>query len=587
MKKRILPLLIFLFCMPLFLTTAYGSSRDTLRVGLYYDGTGNTGAAMNAANLENHTGAGFSFGFYNSERAFTPLAATTETKVTVLSGANFYLDGKGGYTTTANGGAAVGSYHLQLTQTYPAYDTANAAAAGLRGKFGTAYAACDNGTFVVRAGNYTTKAAAEDALRSANISAAVCGASAYTVTVVRTGSADILFEYDGGGSTFLGITPRGTKGEKCQTWFRGYRYYGGFEYDRSPALSDGKINVINVVDLEDYVKCVLPAEMSPSWQAEALKAQSICARTYALFQHKHDGKNFDVCATTNCQVYRGASASTASSDAAVDDTKGLALYYNNALIEALFCASNGGASESSENVWSTAQPYLRGKTDPYEATISIPNYTYQKTYTADQLTQLLRQKGYSIGTLASVQPSYTSVGNIASVTFTDTSGKQVRVEKEACRTLFSARSMRFTITAPGRTSVPSSPAPQTAASPKETGTYSVNDGASLGSLGSAYAITSGGAVSKIAGGTVYAITSSGIKAIGDGTPGSTPDDLPTGDTTNSSVPGAVITGDSYVLSGTGNGHNVGMSQYGANAMAQQGKTYREILNFYYTGITIQ
>lgn len=103
------------------------------------------------------------------------------------------------------------------------------------------------------------------------------------------------------------------------TWFRGYRYYGGFEYQR---VSGGNINVINVVDLEDYVKCVIPWEMSKDWPVEALKAQAVCARTYAVCQTKHRAQGFDICATTHCQVYQGTAASGANSDAAVDQTTG-------------------------------------------------------------------------------------------------------------------------------------------------------------------------------------------------------------------------------------------------------------------------
>lgn len=98
------------------------------------------------------------------------------------------------------------------------------------------------------------------------------------MTVIVTGTDTILFEFDCGGSENLGILPIETR-EKTVTWFRGYRYYGGFEYQR---VSGGNINVINVVDLEDYVKCVIPWEMSKDWPVEALKAQAVCARTYAV-----------------------------------------------------------------------------------------------------------------------------------------------------------------------------------------------------------------------------------------------------------------------------------------------------------------
>ena len=104
------------------------------------------------------------------------------------------------------------------------------------------------------------------------------------------------------------------------TWFKGYRYRGGFEY----TCSGSGLQVVNVVDLEDYVKGVVPHEMNGNWPLEALKAQAVCARTFACRSAKHASYGFDVCATIDCQVYNGVSTSTALSDRAVDETAGSA-----------------------------------------------------------------------------------------------------------------------------------------------------------------------------------------------------------------------------------------------------------------------
>ena len=595
MRKIILPIFTFFLCVPFFCAPAFAAGEDTVRVGLYYNGTGSTGDALLSANLENHTGSGYTFGYYDADREFVPFGVTGETKLSMSRDVNLYVNADGSYTTSAVGGAPViGCYHLQLDQTYQSYDLAAAAAAGLKGAYGAAFPVYDNGVFSVCVGSYTSQAAAESILHQRGLDAAVNSGTSYTVTVTRTGTNEILFEYDGGGKTYLGIEPRSVNGERPQTWFKGYRYYGGFEYDRSPALSEGMINVINVVDMEDYAKCVIPFEMSPSWPAEALKAQSVCARTYALYQHKHDGKQFDVCATTNCQVYRGASAATDATDAAVDSTAGLAMYHNGTVIEADYHASNGGATESSENVWVTAYPYLRGKQDPYEGTISIPNYEYEKTYTAAELTALLNQKGYTtIGRVTSVQPVYTAMGNIYSLTFGDGTGKRVTVTKERCRTLFSVRSMRFTVTADG--TGPAAPQPAEPIAPgtpdgQGTGEFYINgQGTAVGSIKGAYTISGSGSVSRYDGDSVYVITAGGKDQM-DAGPGGGAGENTSGNSGGASsfpVSGATVTGDTFVVKGAGSGHNVGMSQYGANAMARQGMSYRDILNFYYTGITIQ
>ena len=188
--------------------------------------------------------------------------------------------------------------------------------------------------------------------------------------------------------------------------------------------------------------------MSKDWPVEALKAQAVCARTYAVCQTKHRAQGFDICATTHCQVYQGTAASGANSDAAVDQTTGEFLYYSGRLVqEAVYYSSNGGASEDSLNVWGNDVGYLKGKIDPYEGKIAsiIPRYNWSTTFTASELTTLLNNRGYGIGTVKNAYVSaYTDTGNVYSVTFTGTSGSKT-VSREACRTLLNLRSQRFTI----------------------------------------------------------------------------------------------------------------------------------------------
>lgn len=581
MKKIILSLGFFLLCLPFFLPPAFAAETDTVRVGLYFNGSGSNGALV-SANLENYrdTADGYEFGYYRDGVDFVRLGATEERKISMSQDINLSVNSDGSYTAGASGAQMIGCYHLQLDRTYRSYDEAASAAAAWKDTYGTAFPAYDNGTFYVRLGSYTSRESAEAALAKLGGAATVSSGSSYTVTVTITGTTEILFEYDDGGSTYLGVRPKASGADLPQTWFKGYRYYGGFEYDRASSLSGGKLNVINVVGLEEYVKGVITFEMSPSWPAEALKAQAVCARTYALYQHKHDSRNFNVCSTTNCQVYGGVTASKAASDAAVEETAGLVMYYDGAVIEADYHASNGGATESSENVWTAALPYLRGKKDPYESTISIANYSYEKSYTTAELTTLLNKKGYTIGTVASVQPAYTDVGNIASITFTDTAGKSVTVKKENCRLLLSAPSMHFTISSgSAQTDVPVQPD-----TPAAEGRFPINRQDNLvSSVQGLCAVSGGGAVTKLDG-DLYVLTSSGKAVLGSETKNAD-DGKSSGSGTNSG--GTSYSGDVYVVKGAGNGHNVGMSQYGANAMAKAGQSFRDILTFYYTDITIE
>lgn len=382
------------------------------------------------------------------------------------------------------------------------------------------------------------------------------------IQVTVTGTDEVIFETD---DDTLGVLPDGG-GEKALTWFKGYKYYGGFEYTRS----SGSLQVVNVVDLEDYVKGVIPYEMGSGWPIAALEAQAVCARTYVQGHSKHlKAYGFDVCASTCCQVYNGANSANHITDDAVDATAGECLYYDGDLVmDAVYHSSDGGATEDAVNVWGTEVPYLKGKEDPYEALTSIPNYSWAVTYTAEELTWVLQNSGYNIGTIQDVFISdRTDQGNVCKVTFVDTSGKELTVRGDACRMAFysatygkNVRSMRFEITGGS--------GEQSASS----GVYYVNGGGTrLSTLEGIFVISGTGTVTTLPAGEVTALTSSGTVTIGG---------------TSSKITNAKSTG-IFTITGTGSGHNVGMSQYGAKAMAEQGYTYDEILKFYYTDITIE
>ena len=171
--------------------------------------------------------------------------------------------------------------------------------------------------------------------------------SAYAVTVIQTGTDRVLFQFDGGEDLALGIMPDVTGEDEVQTWFQGYKYNGGFRYER---IGGGDLTVVSVVDMETYIKGVIPFEMSNDWPLEALKAQAICARSYAynnISQNKHSAHHFDVCSSTDCQVYRGAGSNVSSyqstdrTDRAVEETAGEYALYDGTVIEAFYSSRSG------------------------------------------------------------------------------------------------------------------------------------------------------------------------------------------------------------------------------------------------------
>ncbi|MGH4120699.1 SpoIID/LytB domain-containing protein [Clostridium sp.] len=156
-------------------------------------------------------------------------------------------------------------------------------------------------------------------------------------------------------------------------------------------IDSSKVLPINTVYIEDYLKGVVGKEMSDSFPIEALKAQAIAARNYALVNKgKHSSKGYSLCDTTCCQVYGGYDASLKNVIAAVDSTKGTLLLSGTSLVSAYYSASDGGYTEASENVWSSSRPYLKAKYDSFDGYDT--NYLWNKTYTSSQINGLFLLK---------------------------------------------------------------------------------------------------------------------------------------------------------------------------------------------------
>lgn len=125
------------------------------------------------------------------------------------------------------------------------------------------------------------------------------------------------------------------------------------------------LQVVNVLNLEDYLLGVVPSEMSASSPPEALKAQAIAARSKTLASlSKHKAEGFDLCATAHCQTYGGADSEQPTTTQAVHDTRGIVLVYKGKVVDAVYSTSCGGVTANSEDVWlKNPVPYLRSVAD--------------------------------------------------------------------------------------------------------------------------------------------------------------------------------------------------------------------------------
>ena len=269
---------------------------------------------------------------------------------------------------------------------------------------------------------------------------------------------------------------------------------------------------VNHIALEAYLPSVVGSEMPASWPLEALSAQAVAARTYALSQRR-PGAAFDVKATVASQVYRGVEAETASTREAVARTRSQVLLHGGGLIQAVFHSSSGGSTENSGDIWSSQLPYLVSVPDFDHAS---PVSAWQLSFSPDQLRRL----------------------------FQETDGAE-RIEVLAASA--TGRIRRARVIGPGGS--------------LELSGAELRQRLGLRSTLVRFAFQPAG----------------GGDAVADGPDGAD------GSVTRAAAAAGRAQPPLLVASGRGFGHGVGMSQWGAYAMALRGSGYAEILRHYYRG----
>ncbi len=523
---------------------------STIIVGLAYGSN-----ALPGANLQVDVGTGYRFGYLDADRVFQPLGSTEEINISVVKAWPVWYGSDNGYMSYSDkitSNIMVGCFHVQYPIEAATYEEALVAAQGYEGGF----PAWIQGGWQVRSGSYETREAAQAAADAAG--GTVGETSMYGMSVVSRGTSRILFQFDGGKDIPFIVKPGLDDSVKTVTWFKSVRYYGAFQYYR---VGGGNLTVSNVLPLNDYAECVISQEMSPSWPLEALKAQAVCARTYYeqnLRKGNHSANGFDICNSTHCQAYPGMDKTNTRTAQATAETTGLRIWYDGKPAEIYYFSSDGGATEDIRNVWggNTDYPYLRGVIDPYEADVTKLNYysSWTKSFTTSELTQLLRDKGYGNAVIVDFRiTELTANGNVKSIAFVDANGKSWPfVHQSGVRDLLGLRSMRYSVTASGETS---------------GGAYYTQDGTALTTMSGVYAINGNGKTAQLDG-DLWVISASGEEELSGPYGGS--------------ATGEIL----FTIQGSGWGHNVGMSQWGAYSMASKGFTFEDILTFYYPGVEI-
>ncbi|NCB41651.1 MAG: SpoIID/LytB domain-containing protein [Clostridia bacterium] len=331
------------------------------------------------------------------------------------------------------------------------------------------------------------------------------------------------------------------------------------------AESNSNLTVINYVTVESYIKGVLNAEMSYAYPTEALKAQAITARSYALANlGKHIKYGFDLCATNCCQVYKGVSAEYEETDAACEATRGLVMSYNGDVVAGYYFANSGGYTQNSEDVWTSALGYLRAVKDNF-----APLYSWNGQITFAELKAKLEKAGYSPGNIRAVYiGSRYESGYVAELVIEGTNEKIV-LSKESIRT-----TLGTSVVKSSRFSMGASENPLIRTGNLE-GTLSLYSSSGVTSIRQTMHIFSGG-------GQLSEILIDAVKIYD----GSEVTDATNLQSQEMEFTEEEVTSGQIFFSGLGYGHGVGMSQSSAKEMANQGYAYEDILHYFYTNITI-
>ncbi|TVR95447.1 MAG: SpoIID/LytB domain-containing protein [Trueperaceae bacterium] len=196
----------------------------------------------------------------------------------------------------------------------------------------------------------------------------------------------------------------------------GARYRGSVRF----VARGDTVLIVNVVDIESYLRGVVPAEMQANWPLEALRAQAVAARTYTMV-NLDAGAPYDVCATSDCQVYRGIGIEHARTDQAVLSTAGQVLTFGGAYARTYYHSDSGGVVASSAEVWGMSIPYLSAFRD---VASDGPHARWDVRLEPAMVAVQLTASGHHVGAVQRVRVlSYSESGRVASLEVVGSAGR--------------------------------------------------------------------------------------------------------------------------------------------------------------------
>lgn len=333
------------------------------------------------------------------------------------------------------------------------------------------------------------------------------------------------------------------------------QYRGRIEIGR---YGKSALSAVNIINIESYLYSVVPSEMTSSWPTESLKAQAVCARSYALSKADYGTDSnitspYRITDTTSYQSYKGYGVETTATTAAVNATRGFVITYQGDIISSYYFSTSGGRTESSYDVWGSSAPYLTSVIDEYETEPEKGPWVIAMT--KSEIARRLSNAGMVVGNVKKITvQSKTASNRINQLKITGDYKAQV-LQTEQIRKILELYSTKFKI-------VTSSQNTDQVVALSSSGKTKVE-------LSDSYVINGDGKISELnqADQQIYVVKSS--------------DNLAT------FIKDGPTSKDVYYFVGLGYGHGVGMSQSGAKGLAKHGYSYIEILQYYFQGCSVE
>jgi stage II sporulation protein D len=492
--------------------------------------------------------------------------------------------------------AVIGPYHLKLIdKEYVSYNEALDNAKKLAANYSINFYPFYNGkSFNIYAGNFINEAEASksrDNLIANGISSETVNGLNQFVIVLNSINSPVLM-YANNFNIYYSTFNNDLNCNSIKIDGRVYKGEAAF------SISDVRLLSINKVSLKNYLYGVLPREIFTTWPAEVIKAQALTARSYAVASLKPNSKTgYDVEDNQNDQVYGGYSAENPITNAIVDSTDGQKIYHDGKVIMAYFHSTSGGRTENTENIWVIPIPYLKAVEDPFSE--NTPLATWKRTVTKEEAIKNAKEINPNVTDVYNIVITEVSENGRVMQCIISTDAGDIILKKSNITATFGYRilpSTWFSLTSDcdvylisensfiaqqesghGDSVLDDSSSSSGSLSSsddsildkdnppqdieKNTDIEKINPDDERVSLNNKYIISSSG-ISNINNSSLSFISSTGVSKL-------------------STVP------TSYYFDGKGNGHGIGMSQYGAKKMAEEGYTYEQIIKHYYTGVEIR